>query len=71
MKADLYVQGNFWATVDVPDDGLLTLLAKGMITEAQRKAQQLRRDLDSLDGVQCSISIRYHHLEPDVPDIEP
>ncbi|GAI80379.1 unnamed protein product [marine sediment metagenome] len=58
MKADLYVQGHFWGTIDVPGDGLLALLAKGMITEAQRKAEQLRQDLDSLDGVSCSISLR-------------
>ncbi|MBA7581819.1 hypothetical protein ES708_23730 [subsurface metagenome] len=71
MKADLYVQGNFWATVDVPDDGLLALLPKGMIIEIQRKAEQLRQDLDSLDGVQCSISIRYQHPATDIPDTEP
>lgn len=58
MKADLYVQGHFWATIDVPGDSLLALLAKGMITEATEKADQLHQDLDSLDGVTCSISLR-------------
>ncbi|MBA7690790.1 hypothetical protein ES703_99322 [subsurface metagenome] len=58
MKADLFVQGHFWATIDLPGDSLLALLAKGMITEAQQKAEQLRQDLDSLDGVTCSISLR-------------
>jgi len=58
MKADLYVQGHFWATIDVAGDSLLGLLAQGMITEATAKADQLRQDLDSLDGVTCSISLR-------------
>ncbi|MBA7572252.1 hypothetical protein ES708_14028 [subsurface metagenome] len=58
MKADLYVQGQYWATIDVPGDSLLALLAKGMITEAQQKAEQLARDLNNLEGVSCSISLR-------------
>ncbi len=58
MKADLYVQGNFWASIDVPGDSLIALLAKGMITEAQHKAEQLQADLMAIDGVQCSISLR-------------
>lgn len=58
MKADLYVQGHFWGTIDLPGDSLLALLAKGMITEAQQKAEQLRQDLNDLDGVSCSISLR-------------
>ncbi|MBA7639367.1 hypothetical protein ES703_47025 [subsurface metagenome] len=58
MKADLYVQGHFWATIDVPGDGLLALLASGMITEAQRKADQLQADLNAIDGVVCSIHLR-------------
>ncbi|MBA7592681.1 hypothetical protein ES708_34874 [subsurface metagenome] len=70
MKADLYVQGHFWATIDVPGDSLLTLLASGMITEAQQRAAQLEADLNAIDGVQCSIHIRYHHLAPDIPDTE-
>jgi len=58
MKADLYVQGHFWATIELPGDGFLALLAKGMIAEATQKADQLQRDLNSLDGVECSISLR-------------
>jgi len=58
MKADLYVQGNYWATIDVPGDGLLALLAQGMITQAKQKAAQLQRELNDLDGVVCSISLR-------------
>ena len=58
MKADLYVQGHFWATIDVPGDSLLALLAKGMITEAQQKAHQLQADLNTINGVVCSIHMR-------------
>ena len=58
MKADLYIQGHFWATIDVPGDSLIALLAKGMITEAQHKADQLQADLNAIDGVQCSIHLR-------------
>ncbi len=58
MKADLYVQGHFWATIDVPGDSLLALLAKGMITEAQQRADQLKADLNGIDGVKCSIHLR-------------
>jgi len=61
MKADLYVQGNFWATIVVPGDSLLALLAKGMITEATCKAQQLANELNDLDQIQCSINLRFRH----------
>ncbi len=61
MKADLYVQGNYWATIDVPGDGLLALLAKGMITEANEKAAQLARELTDLDHIQCSVSLCIRH----------
>jgi len=59
MKADLYVQGNFWATIDIQPDGLLALLAQGIITEATKKATQLQSDLNSIDGVNCSVSLRW------------
>lgn len=58
MKADLYVQGHFWATIDVPGDSLLALLAQGMISRAERLAHQLKSDLNALEGVNCSISLR-------------
>ena len=57
MKADLYVQGHFWATIELPADGLLAILAKGMITEAQRKAQQLQADLNAIDGVEICLEL--------------
>jgi len=57
MKADLYVQGHFWATIDVPGDSLLALLAKGMITETTHKCAQLKVDLAALDSIQCVISL--------------
>jgi len=59
MKADLYVQGHFWATINVPGDSLLALLASGMIVEAQRKADQLKADLEAIDSVACSIHLRF------------
>jgi len=71
MKADLYVQGNFWATIIVPGDSLLALLAKGMITEATRKAQQLAKELNDLDQVQCSINLRFRHPTDFTPDPGP
>ena len=71
MKADLYVQGDFWATVIVPGDSLLALLAKGMITEANRKAAQLATDLANLDQVQCSINLRFRHPVDYTPEPEP
>lgn len=58
MKADLYVQGHFWATIEVPGDSLLALLAQGMISRAERLATQLQDDLNALEGVDCSISLR-------------
>lgn len=59
MKADLYVQGHFWATIIIPGDGLLALLAKGMIAEANLRAQQLTTVIDDLDQVHCSVSLRF------------
>jgi len=57
MKADLYVQGNYWATIEIPGDSLLALLAKGMITEASDKLDALANELNDLDHVQCSVSL--------------
>jgi len=59
MEADLYVQGTFWATIDLQPDGLLAFLAQGMITQATKKAEQLERDIASIDGVHCSVSLRW------------
>jgi len=70
MKADLYVQGHFWASIDVPGDSLLALLAKGMISEANRKAQQLANELNDLDQVQCSISLRIKDPVSFTPDTD-
>jgi len=68
MKADLFVQGNFWATIIIPGDSLLALLAKGMISEATRKAEQLAKELNDLDQVQCSINLRFRHPVDYTPD---
>ena len=68
MKAELYVQGTYWATIDVPGDGLLALLAQGMIAQAKQKAAQLQRDLNDLDGVVCSISLRLQAPTTYTPD---
>jgi len=70
MKADLYLQGNFWATIVIPGDGLLALLARGMITEANRKASQLVNELNDLDQVQCTINMRISHPVNFTPDSE-
>jgi len=59
MKADLYVQGHFWATIVIPGDSLICLLAMGMITSANQKAQQLANELNDLDQVHCSVSLRF------------
>ncbi len=64
MKADLYVQGHFWASIDIPGDSLLALLAKGMITEANEKAAQLARELTDLDQIQCTVTLCIRH-DPD------
>lgn len=70
MKADLYVQGRHWATIQLAQHSLLALLAKGMITEANEKAQQLARELTDLDQVQCSISLRFRHPVTYTPSTE-
>ena len=70
MKADLYVQGNFWATLIIPGDSLLAVLAKGMIDEANRKAQQLAKELNDLNQVQCSINLRFRHPVDYTPGAE-
>jgi len=71
MKADLYVQGDFWATIIVPSDSLLALLAKGMITEANRKATRLVEELKDLDSVECSINLRYRDPISYLPEPDP
>lgn len=65
MKAEVYIQGTYWATIDVRGDGLLALLAQGMIAQAKQKAAQLQRDLNNLKGVSCYISL---HLKEPVTD---
>lgn len=61
MKANLFIQGHFWASIDIPGDGLLALLAKGMITEANEKAAQLARELTDLNDVQCTVTLSIRH----------
>ena len=70
MKADLYVQGQFWASIDVPGDSLLALLAKGMLTEVTEKADQLKHDLELVDGVACSIHLRIKDPVSFIPDTQ-
>jgi len=70
MQAHLYVQGNFWASIVIPGDSLLALLAKGMIDQANAKAQQLAKDLNDLDQVQCSISLRLRNTPTYIPETE-
>ncbi len=61
MKADLYVQGQYWASIDIPGDSLIALLAKGMITKANEKAAQLARELTDLDHVECTVTLSIRH----------
>lgn len=61
MKADLFVQGIYWATIQIPDNSLLDLLAKGMITEASEKAAALACELTDLDHIECSVSLHIRH----------
>ncbi len=70
MKADLYVQGHHWATIEVPGDSLLSLLAQGMITRANLQAAALHKNLLGLPSLQCSISIRINEPVTYSPDTE-
>ena len=73
MKAELYVQGHFWATIEIPGDGLLALLAAGMISHTEHRADELKRYLEHLAQVHCAISLRakqplrYHPADIDAP----
>ncbi|GAI67686.1 unnamed protein product [marine sediment metagenome] len=69
MKADLFVQGRFWASIDIPGDSLLALLSKGMITEANEKAAQLARELTDLDQIQCTVTLCIRHGPPTQPPL--
>lgn len=77
MIADLYVQGRFWATILLPGDSLLALLADGIVAQATLKAAELHADLEAIEGVKCCISLRYkapltyHDDSPDPPDGDP
>lgn len=57
MKADLYVQGNYWATIDLPGHSLLAVLSKGILTHAQGQVHRLKEDLETLQGITCTISL--------------
>lgn len=59
MKADLYVQGRYWASIDVPGDSLLALLAQGLATRAKILGHQLQEELVSIDGITCTVSLRF------------
>ena len=59
MKADLYVQGHFWATIDLPADSLLALMAQGMISHAKQRAAKLEAELNSIDSVRCTVSLNF------------
>lgn len=61
MRADIYVQGDFWASITIPGDSLIALLAKGMITEANEKVEHLATELADLDQVQVSVNMHLRH----------
>lgn len=62
MKANIYVQGTHWATIDIPPHSVLGLLAQGILTHYLRVAHHLEHTMLHLDGVQCQISLRVKEL---------
>lgn len=70
MKADVYIQDHYCGSIDVPGDSILALLAQGMIAAATQKASQLKADLEGIDGVQCSINLRFTKPVTFTPELE-
>jgi len=60
MKADLFVQGDYWASFDLPGDSLLALLAAGITATAEKTALRLKSECGDLGQVECSVNIRWH-----------
>lgn len=71
MKADLFVQGNYWASFDIPGDSLLALLAAGITATAEKTALRLQSEVGDLGHVECSVNIRWHHPTTYNTDEEP
>ncbi len=79
MKADLYVQGVYQATIDLQPNGLIPLVANRMTAFAQDIAKLLKPHPDNIAGISCTISLRYNtkplysnktappHLHKEVP----
>jgi len=79
MKADLYVQGHYQATIDLQDHGLIALVAKRMTAFSEDVAKLLKPHPANIAGISCTISLRYNkktlysnktappHLHKEVP----
>jgi hypothetical protein len=50
MKARLYVFGIDRGEIEVGDNSMVGLLARGMFSDGMAKAAELQRDMDSLCG---------------------
>ncbi len=59
MKADLYVQGVYQATIDLQPNGLIALVAKRMTAFAEDTAKLLKPHPANIAGISCTISLRY------------
>lgn len=51
MKADVFINGKFSNQIDVSDDSLVCLLARGLIDEGSRKVSYMKSKLESLGCV--------------------
>ena len=60
MKADLYVQGQYQATIDLPAHSPIALVAKVMTAFSEDVAKLLKPHPANIAGISCTISLRYN-----------
>lgn len=57
LAADLYVDGRFWATVQIPTNSPLATLAQVLSADAYRQSCQLQDDTIALDAAWTHLSL--------------
>ncbi len=57
LRADLYVDGRFWATVQLPARSPLVALAQALSAESYHQSWQLQDDMIALDAAWTHLSL--------------
>lgn len=58
MEANVYIEGEFWATILIPGDSPLAFLAKAITDQVNAVRSPAGLEPANLDCITCTISLR-------------